>query len=442
MTALPKEAAPAGARVDARMERRGEPALPDIDYFDPAFKAAPHAAYAALRRDAPVHLTHSRDGRPLWLVTRHDDVRALLKDPRFVKDRSALLSSGDDATPAPRAPDALRWLNGMLTSIDAPAHTRLRRLVTQAFSARLVEGLRPRIQQVADALLDEPLARGEIELMAEFAFPLPIIVICELLGLPAADQPRFREWSEVLVTHAGLRDEQALAALVPALEAVAAYLREVFAAKRREPGDDLITRLLHAQDAGQTLSEDEMISQVLLMIVAGHETTAHLIGNAMLALLRHPAQRERLTREPQRLPRAIDELLRYDGPVETSTLRFAREDAELHGVKIARGEQVLAVLASAGRDERQCPHADQLDIGRAEGGHLANLAFGHGIHFCIGAPLARLEAEIALGTLLARLRGVRLAVEPSALRWRVGPLVRGLHGLPLRFEPAHRGDAA
>jgi cytochrome P450 len=427
--------------IDARMKLHSEPALPAIDYFDPAFKAAPHAAYAALRRDAPVHLTRSRDGRPLWLVTRRDDVRALLKDTRFIKDRSALHGSAGDAAPAPRWPDALRWLNGMLTAIDAPAHTHLRRLVTQAFSARLVEGLRPRIQQIANELLEAPLARGEIELMAEFALPLPIIVICELLGLPAADRPRFRQWSDVLVTHAGLRDAEAIDALVPVLEAVADYLREVFAAKRRAPGDDLITRLLHAQEAGETLSEDEMISQVLRMIVAGHETTAHLIGNGMLALLRHPAQRALLAREPRLLTRAVEELLRYDGPLDTATLRFAREDLVLHGMTIARGDAVLAVLASAGRDEHRCPHAGAFDIGRGdEGRQAANLAFGHGVHFCIGAPLARLEAEIAIGTLLAQMHDVRLAVAESALRWRVGPLVRGLHSLPLRFDAA-RGSA-
>jgi cytochrome P450 len=413
-------------------------ALPAIDYFDPAFKADPHTAYAALRRDAPLHLTRSRDGRPLWLVTRRDDVLKVLKDPRFVKDR-AVSRAGDKSAPAPQWPDALRWLNGMLTAIDPPQHTRLRRIVTRAFSTRLVESLRPRIQAIADELLDAPLARGRIELTTELAFPLPIIVICELLGLPADDRARFREWSDVLVTHAGLRDAQAVAALVPALEAVAAYLRRLFAAKQRAPGDDLISRLLRAQDEGEALTEDEMISQVLLMIIAGHETTAHLIGNGVLALLRHPATMERLVREPQLLPRAIEELLRYDGPVETSTLRFAREDVQWGGVTISRGDSVLAVLSSANRDERHGTQPERLVIERNDNAHLA---FGHGIHFCIGAPLARLEAEIAIGTLLARLRGVRLEIDPSALRWRVGPLVRGLATLPLVFEPVAPGASA
>ncbi len=409
--------------------------LPVIDYFDPAFKASSHAAYTALRRDAPLHRTRSRDGRPLWLVTRRDDVLRVLKDPRFVKDR-ALCRLADDTAPAPQWPAALRYINGMLTAIDPPAHTRLRRLVAQAFPARAVESLRPRIQTLANALLEAPLVRGDIELMAEFAFPLPMIVICELLGLPAGDRPRFRQWSDVMVTHAGVRDAQAVAALAPVLEALADYLRELFARKRRAPGDDFISRLLKPEPAGEPVSEDELISQVMLMIIAGHETTAHLIGNGMLALLRHPAQQRLLVREPRLLSRAVDELLRYDGPVDTSTLRFAREDVTLHGATIARGEQVLAVISSAGRDERHCMHADRLDIERGDGAHLA---FGQGIHFCIGAPLARLEGEIAIGTLLARLRGVRLAAEELQLRWRVGPLVRGLATLPLAFDPAVKG---
>jgi len=304
------------------------PPLPAIDFFDPAYKAATHSVYETLREHAPVHRTVFRDGRPLWLVTRHADTLAVLKDPRFVKDRSATLTR-EEIAQLPKWPDALRYLLGVLTAIDPPAHTRQRRLVMQAFSPLLVESLRPRIQAIADALLERPLENGAIELMAEFAFPLPITVIGELLGLPSTDQALFRAWSNVIVTHVGVRDAAAIAAMVPSIEELAHYLRVIFEYKRRNPDNDLITRLLHAREAGDALSEDEMISLVLLLIIAGHETTAHLIGNGMLALLRHPHQAAQLARDPSLLPGAIEELLRYDRPVETSTLRYPREDVTL-----------------------------------------------------------------------------------------------------------------
>jgi cytochrome P450 len=396
--------------------------LPAIDFFDPAFKAATHAVYATLREQAPVHRTRFRDGRPLWLVTRRDDVLAVLKDPRFVKDRTATLTAEERAQ-LPQWPDAMRYVLGALTNIDPPAHTRQRRMVTQAFSARLVAALRPRIQAIVDALLEPALARGRIELMSEFAFALPITVILELLGLPVEDRAQFREWSAVWIKYVGVRDAEAIAAIVGAAEPAAAYLRALFEHKRRAPADDLLSRLLRVREEGHRLSDDELISLTILLVIAGHETTAHLIGNGMLALL----------------PRAVDELLRYDGTVETSTLRFPREDVTLGGVTIPRGELVMAALTSANRDERRCPHADRLDITRKGSLHLA---FGHGIHYCIGAPLARLEGEIAIGSLLRRMPGLRLAHgDVAALQWRLGPLTRGLVELPLAFDAVPPGDA-
>lgn len=434
MTPTSPVAVPAAAPAVCRLST---PALPTVDFFDRRFKAAAHAAYASLRRDAPVHRTQFRDGRPLWLVTRHADVLSVLKDPRFLKNRLATLTP-DEISRLPMLPPVMRHVLTALTAIDPPEHTRRRRLVMQAFSPRGVESLRPRVQAIADTLLRPALERGSIELMSEFAYPLPIAVIAELLGLPAADHARFRHWSSVIVRNVGLRDAAAIDALAPVLEAMESYLLDLFERKRGRPSDGLVGTLLHTRDAdGDRLTDDEIISLVLLLIVAGHETTAHLIGNGVLALLQHPEQMARLIDNPSRLPQAIEELLRYDGPVETSTLRYPREDVALGGTTIPRGELVLVVLASANRDECRHARADRFDIERPDVSHLA---FGYGIHFCIGASLARLEGEVAFGTLLRRLRGLRLAADAGSLRWSLGPLTRGLEALPLTFDAAPAAD--
>ncbi len=409
---------------------------PPIDFHDPGFKACTHETYARLRRQAPVHRITQRDGRPLWLVTRHADVRRVLQDPCFVKNRGSVPAVGEPAQ-QPALPAAMRYLNQHLLSVDPPRHTRLRALIQRAFVPRMIDRLRPRIQSIADELLDPVMARGSIELIGEYAMPLPIRIIAELLGIPLEDQGRFREFSNVLITHVGNIDERALRDVVPAVEAFAASMHDLFELKRRQPRDDLVTTLVQLNaaagaDAGErALDDDELISMLLLLVVAGHETTAHLIGNGVLALLCHPDQMARLSAEPSRLPQAIDELLRFDGPVETSTLRYARDDVELGGRMIPRGDLVMAVITSANRDPDRFADPDRLDIGRDAGGHLA---FGRGIHFCIGAALARIEAEIAIGTLLRRAPGLRLAVDADTLRWRVGPLTRGLDVLPLHFD--------
>ncbi len=336
---------------------RHDHVLPQVDFFAPSFKAAAHDAYASLRRDAPVHRTRFRDGRPLWLVTRHDDVLAVLKDARFVKSRLSCLEPHEIAS-LPKLPPVMRYVTIHMLGVDPPEHTRLRRLVMRAFSPRVVEGLRPRVQAIADALLDTALPRGRIELVGDYAFPLPITVIAELLGVPVADRERLRDWSNTLIANVGVRDARAIGALAQMLEAFSAYLRALFAAKRVAPGDDLISRLLQPADDGERLDEDELIAMLIMLVAAGHKTTTHLIGNGVLALLRHPLQMARLVADPSLLPRAVDELLRYDGPVETSTLRYAREDVERGGATIPRGELVMAVLSSANRDAAQFADGD------------------------------------------------------------------------------------
>jgi cytochrome P450 len=271
--------------------------------------------------------------------------------------------------------------------------------------------------------------RGEMDLIDDYAFPLPITVIAELLGVPAEDRNKFREWSNAAVS-GDTTQEYLEKILLPHMQAFTDYLRAMFEEKRKNPKDDLISGLVRAEEAGDTLSEDELLGMVFLLLIAGHETTVNLIGNGVLALLQHPDQLQKLRDDPSLIKPAIEELLRYDGPVETSTERFAREDIAIGGTVIPKGEMVMVVLASADHDPERFTAPDALDITRA---HNRHLAFGKGIHFCLGAPLARMEGQIAIGTLLRRMPELRLADPPESLTWRPGMVLRGLKGLPVEF---------
>jgi cytochrome P450 len=304
---------------------------------------------------------------------------------------------------------------------DGDEHRRLRKLVTKASTPKMVEQLRPRIQEIADDLIDAVEARGEMELIDDFAFPLPITVIAEMLGIPVADRDSFRRWSNALVTPALTpEDVETFRKLIGDF---VAYLRALFVRRRSEPGDDLVSALLTVEEGGDTLSEQELSSMVALLIIAGHETTVGLIGNAVLALLRNAEQREQVSREPARITQAVEELLRYDSPVERTLNRWAAIDVELGGQTIKRGDGVIVIVGSANRDASRFPEPDKLDFDREDVKHLA---FGRGSHYCLGAPLARVEAEIALTTLLRRLPGLRLAMDPDELYWRPVPLFRSL----------------
>jgi cytochrome P450 len=318
----------------------------------------------------------------------------------------------------------------MLNS-DPPVHERLRRLVNKAFTARRVERLRPRITAITTALLDDMSTREQVDLLASFAFPLPITVICELLGVPVADQDDFRTWSATIVSDTA-RPEVFQAHAT----AMVRYFRTLLAAKRHEPADDLLSALIAARDDGDRLTEDELVSMAFLLLVAGHETTVNLIGSGVLALLLNPAELARLRAfgsEPALIGGAVEELLRYVNPVNNATFRCAAEPVEIGGVRIGRGDPVVVALSSANRDPSRFGDPDRLDLGRDSSGHLA---FGHGIHYCLGAPLARLEAEIAFSHLLARFGSIRLAVPAESLRWRPSTLIHGLESLPVRLFPA------
>ncbi len=398
-----------------------------VDLFDPGFKANPYPTYARLRSEAPVHRVTMPDGRGVWLVTRYDDVVAVLKDERFAKDwRNAL--TPEQLAQVPPIPEMMKPLSRNMLDTDPPDHERLRSLVSKAFTPRLIERMRGRVQEIADALLDAVEDRGEMDLIDDYAFPLPIIVIAELLGVPAEDRDRFREWSDAAVS-GNATQEYVEKILLPHMQAFTDYLRAMFEEKRENPRDDLISALVRAEEAGDRLNEDELIGMVFLLLVAGHETTVNLIGT--LALLQHPDQLEKLRDDPSLIKPAVEELLRYDGPVETSTERFAREDVRIGGTVIPKGEMVMVVISAADHDPERFPDPEALDITRADNRHLA---FGKGIHHCLGAPLARMEGQISINTLLRRMPSLRLKDSPETLAWRPGMVLRGLQGLPVEFS--------
>jgi cytochrome P450 PksS len=396
-----------------------------VDISSPEFKADPFPFYARLRGTAPVHPVTLPDGRMAWLVTRYDDVAAVLKDDRFAKDKHNALSPEQHAQ-QPWMPSFFRPLTRNMLDVDAPDHTRLRGLVHKAFTPRLVEQMRGRVQALCDHSLDRTQGRGRVDLIREYAQPVPTTVIAEMLGVPVADRHRFQRWSQALLLAGASRWGVFLA--IPQVWLFLRYVRRLIRARRAQARDDLVSALVQAEEAGQRLSEDELVAMIVLLLVAGHETTVNLIGSGMLALLQHPEQLERPRQDPGLMPSAVEELLRFTSPVETATERYARQEVTIAGVTIPRGGMVLAALASANRDERQFADPDRLDVTRAPNRHLA---FGLGAHFCLGAALARMEGQIALATLLRRAPELRLAVDPGELRWRPGLVLRGLKALPV-----------
>jgi cytochrome P450 len=415
--------------VDSRARRAGPDGIVTPDLASPAFKANPYPFYARLRTEAPVWRVTLGDRRTAWLVTRYEDVARVLKDDTFAKDKLNAMDPEQRAK-TPWVPGFLEPLERNMLDLDDPDHARLRALVSKAFTPRIIERLRGRIEALCEELLDamerERKREGGTDLVAGYALPLPATVIAELLGVPAEDHARFHRWSNRLVSVSSGRD---MLRALPAALSFVRYLRNLVERRRADPEDDLITALIRAEEAGDRLSEDELLAMAFLLLVAGHETTVNLIASGTLALLEHPEQTERLRRDPSLTKTAVEELLRYTSPVEMATERYAREDAEIGGRRIPRGELVLAVLGSANRDERHFEDPDVLDLARDPNRHLA---FGRGgVHHCLGAPLARMEGHIALSALLRRFPGARLAMAPDILRWRRGLFLRGLEKLPL-----------
>ncbi|GAA4235267.1 cytochrome P450 [Streptosporangium album] len=398
--------------------------LPAEFLFDPGFGRDPYVTYAKLRDQGPVHPIDLPPGTDAFLVIGYEYGRPALNDPRLSKDMRHAPSVFRDLV----TKDNPVLAYNMLTS-DPPDHTRLRRLVAKAFTPRRTESLRPRVQEITDELVDAMAARGHGDLLDDFAFPLPITVICELLGVPAEDRDAFRAWSAAVVSPA--LDEEGMRRRAEVNAALRGYFTRVIAERRAVPQDDMISALVAASADEELLSEQELLATLTLLLVAGHETTVNLIGNGMLALLTNPGQLRLLKDRPELLPSAIEEFLRYDGPVQRATLRFATEDLQIAGVPIPRNSVVHVALGAMDRDPEEFDTPDTLDITRADNHHVA---FGHGIHFCLGAPLARLEGQIAFETLLRRLPDIDLACTPGELSWRQnGSFIRGLQALPVRF---------
>jgi cytochrome P450 len=396
--------------------------------FDRAFIDDPYPAYAWLREHAPVYRTTLPNGVDAYLVTRYADVKAVLADPRLSKNAAASYPGwrpGRTGIPG----EHRSGIAAHLLNLDPPDHTRLRRLVSKAFTPRRVADFEPRVVEVADRLLDA-FGAEPVDLVRAYAFPLPVIVICELLGVPAEDQSIFHEWAHGMIDRSGPRG-----GVGRSVKRVRGYLKELIHKKRLalsdDPAaDDLLSALIRASDEGEHLTEDEAAAMAFILLFAGFETTVNLIGNGTLALLRHPDQLAKLKADPGLLDGAVEELLRYDGPVEFGTWRFTTAPIKVGGVDIAAGEPVLVVLAAADRDPARFADPDVLDLSRgSSGGHLA---LGHGIHFCLGAPLARLEGRVAFARLFARFPELSLAAPPPSLRWHSGLIMRGLHELPIR----------
>ncbi|KUF14271.1 cytochrome [Streptomyces silvensis] len=380
----------------------------------------PYGTYARLRESTPVRRVSGPDGSPAWLVTRYDDVRAALADERLSVHKKHALPGSYRGFSLPPALDA------NMLNMDPPDHTRIRRLVVKAFTGRRVEKLRAPVRHTADRLLDAVESDGRADLVAAYAEPLPIITICDLLGVPATHRRDFTDWTDALIAPDPARPQRAKEAVV----AMLGFYTGLVADKRKAPGDDLLSDLIAARDEGDRLGEDELTSLAFLLHFAGYENAVQLIGNSVLALLTHPDQLAALRADPARLAGAVEEFMRYDTSAVFSIRRFAREDVTIGGVTVSAGETVFLGLGSAGRDPARFPDPDRLDITRDAGGHLA---LGHGIHRCVGAPLARLELTVAVGALLERFPRLALGVPEQELRWRPSMRSRGLLALPVVF---------
>ena len=397
-----------------------------VDITDATFKANPFPFYAQLRAEAPVFPVVALRGQRAWLVTRYDDVLAALKDERLAKDRHNAMTP-EQLKKAPKMPSFFKPFERGLLSLDDPDHARLRVLVHKAFTPRRIEQMREQIQEVANELLNAAVPKGGMDLIADFALPLPLTMIARMLGIPTKDNEKFRRWTKTLLSAASNPNPLVL---VPSMMSFMRYMRKQIQERQSHPQDDLITALSQAKEGSDVMTEDEILSMIFLLLSAGHETTVNLIGSGMLALLEQPEQLTKLRNEPLLSKTAIEELLRFVCPAEMATERYAREDITIAGTTIPRGELVLAVIASANRDEHYFAAPDALDITRTNNKHLA---FGQGVHYCLGAPLARLEGQIAIEVLTQRLPNLHLSVAPDQLSWRGGLILRGLEALPVSF---------
>ena len=399
--------------------------LEQVDMSSPSFRANPFPTFKGWR-DSRSIVPVQAFGERAWIITRYDEVLAALADERLVKDRS----NAQD----PNKKQQKMWIPGFLKPLksnmldsDIPDHTRLRSLVHQAFMPRLITQMQTRIHRLAHELIDRVQAKGEMDLIQDFALPIPMVVISEMLGVAEQDRAAFHRWSNVMVKVSKPIDG---ILAIPSLYQLVSFLRQLLDEHRLNPQDDLTSALLQAESEGSRLSEDELIGMIALLLTAGHETTVNLIGNGVLALLTHPAELERLRNEPALMKSAVEEIVRYTPPVLFATTRYAREDLVIAGTLIPKGELVLAALGSANHDESKFSNPETLILDRQNNKHVG---FGSGIHHCLGAPLARLESNIAFQVLFERLPNIRLAINPENLRWNSSLIIRGVKAIPVKF---------
>lgn len=395
--------------------------------WKPDRKGDPYAYYAHLRRHAPVIRARIPTRGTGWVVTRYDDVLQVLKDPRFSADPKHSATPPLFGFGGRFAPRLIKLVGDSMICVDDPAHGRLRKLVAKAFTPRSIDDMEDGIHDIVESMLDVAAARGSIDLMTDFALPLPLKVISEMLGIPENQRLSFHHQIVRLIE---VNDQPIKRAIrwAPAMPRLVRFFEDLIDLKRREPDDRLITRLIAAEDAGDSLSRDELIAMIFLLLFAGHETSVNLIGNGLLALIDHPEQMALLKENPTLMDKGVEELLRYTNPVEYGTMRFAKEDVVIADVTIAKGEMVMALGASANRDEAAFANPDTLDVRRSDNRHLA---LGFGLHYCLGAGLGRLETRVALNALIRRFPDLRLAIPRDAIRWRHSSGLRGVVSMPI-----------
>ncbi|WP_195536568.1 cytochrome P450 family protein [Bacillus paralicheniformis] len=400
--------------------------LSEKELSSAAFKHNAYDFYKNTRGSRSVYPVSMGDLGEGWLITRYDDAVRILKDARMKKNYENVFTEEELENFSALGNE--EPLSKHMLNLDPPDHGRLRSLVQKAFTPRMILQLEGRIQQIADSLLDEVEPNHSMNLVDDYAFPLPIIVISEMLGIPVEDRQKFRVWSQAIIDFSDT--PESLEKYKHKIGEFAEYLEYLVRKKREEPAEDLVSSLIQAESEGTRLSIEELYSTIMLLIVAGHETTVNLITNMTFALLNHPDQLEKLRQHPDLIDSTIEEALRFYSPVELTTLRWAAEPFTLHGQEIKRKDVIIVSLASANRDDTVFPNADRFDIERKDNRHLA---FGHGSHFCLGAPLARLEAKIAIQTLLRRFEHIEIKGEREQIKWKGNFLMRALEELPLCF---------
>lgn len=399
-----------------------------IDLADPRFRTDLYGILASLRKEEPIARVISKSPKPEWLLTRHDDIAQVLKDPRFSSDMRKLREGRKSILESRWMPNLFRAIENSMVMVDDPQHRRLRDLVHKGFTPKRIEDMGKRIEELCDDLLDAAAAKPTTDLIADLALPLPLTIICELMGVPPSDRRKFRKWSGNLLQVSSM---MGVILEIPNALAMYRYLRKLIQRRRVDPQDDLTTALVQATIQDDRFTEDEIVAMLFLLLFAGHETTVNLIGNGMLALLEHRDQFELLHQQPGLIDSAIEELLRYGNPVTLVAPRWATEDLEINGHCFPKGSFLTLVLMSANRDEAVFENADDLDITRNPNRHVG---FGLGVHYCLGAPLARLEGRIAIQKLVQRFPEMRLAVPFDQLRWKASSGVRGLEALPLKLH--------